>query len=234
MLIPRRAAGSLTPASAAPAGFTSRIVPRRSIRNVASAATSNSWRNRASDRRTSCSDRFLSVMSRAIVEPPIRRPAPSRSGDTPTETTILRPSFRSRTVSQHPPLLLIDPHLELEGRTPDDFGAFEPEQPEELQVRFDEAPVVEGADRHRNGTRMEGLLERLDRGAPRGLDLVPFEDLADSAPDVRQEVQEGLVRLADRLAEQDRDRFDAGPSADREPDRAAKTEPLRILRPTEF
>ena len=131
-------------------------------------------------------------------------------------------------------MLLIDPHLELEGRTPDDLGAFEPEQPEELQVRFDEAPVVEGADRHRNGTRMEGLLERLDRGAPRGLDLVPFEDLADSAPDVRQEVQEGLVRLADRLAEQDRDRFDAGPSADREPDRAAKTEPLRILRPTEF
>ena len=100
MLIPRRAAGSLTPTNAAPAGFTSRIVPRRSIRNIASAATSNSWRNRASDRRTSCSVRFRSVMSRVIVEPPIRRPAPSRRGDTAKETTIFRPSFRSRTVSK--------------------------------------------------------------------------------------------------------------------------------------
>ena len=85
---------------------------------------------------------------------------------------------------------------------------------------------MERADRHRNGTRVEGLLERLDRGAPRGLDLVPFEDLADPAPDVRQEVQERLVRFADRLAEQDRHGFDAGPSADREPDGAAKPEPL--------
>src|SRR5437879_12305295 len=81
---------------------------------------------------------------------------------------------------------------------------------------------------------MEGLLERLDRGAPRGLDLVPFEDLADPAPDVRQQVQERLVRLADRLAEQDGDGFDAGPSADREADGAAKAEPIRIFRPTEF
>src|SRR5205814_8637604 len=128
---------------------------------------------------------------------------------------------RVAPLSAPPAVLLIDPPRELEGRTRDDRGASEPEQPEELQVRLDEAPVMEGADRHRNGTRMEGLLERLDRGAPRGLDLVPFEDLADSAPDVCQEVQEGLVRLADRLAEQDRDRFDAGPSADREPDRAA-------------
>src|SRR5207247_625614 len=216
-LIPRRAAGSFVPTIPAPAGFASRIVPRRSIKNVASAATSNNCRNRASDRRTSCSERLRSVMSRATVEPPISRPTPSRRGETETETTILCPSLRIRTVSkgsirspfrslamtrsnslrrssgtirstflpiasaaprlradldllvpdrpafrepfaEDPPLLLIDPQVEVQRRSSDHLVPIVPEHAEELEVHLEEAAVLQRADAHRHWARMERLL----------------------------------------------------------------------------
>ena len=144
-----------------------------------------------------------------------------------------RPAFLE-ALPEHPPLLLIDPHLELEGGPPDDLVPIVLEHPEELEVRYHESSVVEGADRHRHGTRVEGLLERLDRGATGSLDLVPFEDLTDPTADVGQQVQEGLVRFADRVAEQDADRFDPGTGADREAYGAAKAQSFGVLGPPVF
>jgi hypothetical protein len=137
-------------------------------------------------------------------------------------------------LTEHPPLLLIDPHLELEGRPPDDLTPIVPEEPEELLVRFHEPSILERTDRHRHGTRVEGLLERLDRSAPRGLDPVPFKDLTDPTPDVGQEVQERLVRLADRVAEEDGDGLDAGTCSEREADGAPQAESFGVLRPPEL
>ena len=81
---------------------------------------------------------------------------------------------------------------------------------------------------------MERLLEGLDRGPSGGLDLVPLEDLSDPATDVREEVQQRLVRLPDRLAEEDHDRLDPGAGPDREADRGPQSELVREFGPPEF
>src|SRR5207253_11382548 len=81
---------------------------------------------------------------------------------------------------------------------------------------------------------MERLLEGFDRGPSCGLDLVPREVLSDPATDVREEVQQRLVRLPDRLAEEDHDRLNPGAGPDREADRGPQSELVREFGPPEF
>jgi hypothetical protein len=61
--------------------------------SVASAALA--WARK----RVVCSARLRAVMSRAIFDAPMMRPAPSRTGEMVSETSTRRPSFVIRTVS---------------------------------------------------------------------------------------------------------------------------------------
>ena len=57
-------------------------------------------RARSSFRRSSSSARFVSVMSRAIFDAPTTLPAPSKSGETVSDTWMWLPSLRSLSVSK--------------------------------------------------------------------------------------------------------------------------------------
>ena len=46
-------------------------------------------------------ERFVVVISRATFKAPERRPEPSQTGDTVTETSMISPSFRRRCVSKY-------------------------------------------------------------------------------------------------------------------------------------
>ena len=90
------------------------------------------------------------------------------------------PAF-PEALAEHPPLLLIDPQVEVQRRSPDHLAPFVPEHAEELEVHLEEAAVLQRADAHRQrvlleqesiglrfcaGTSLPPLLVR-GRGSPR-------------------------------------------------------------------